>query len=163
MTTNRMGLEQEGRLSDERLNELIDEILGFQSRIEASDSNNWHKKTSEVLSVLRELLERRGGSKNPVHQMRLLDGSPDEFTWVEVTETKFNTQLKDESQWDKRILYAAPPIPVVTVPVPDKMIIPDVMRLTMGSCAVGAAVVIAKVEGWNACRAEMLKSVTNEP
>jgi hypothetical protein len=41
----------------------------------------------------------------PVYQMRLLDGSLEQFRWAEVTEEEFNTELKNPDEWEKRVLY----------------------------------------------------------
>lgn len=41
-----------------------------------------------------------------VYQMRLLDGSAEQSEWVEVSEVEFHTPLNNDSQWERRILYA---------------------------------------------------------
>ncbi|AEZ66235.1 hypothetical protein EXT67_20630 [Pectobacterium atrosepticum] len=58
------------------------------------------------LSDCQALIEGMGNA--PVYQMRLLDGSPEETIWVEVSKEEFNTPLKNPSEWEKRILYTAP-------------------------------------------------------
>lgn len=61
-----------------------------------------------VLADCLALIEGEGN--DPVYQMRLLDGSPEETVWVEVSKEEFNTPLKNPSEWEKRILYTAPPL-----------------------------------------------------
>lgn len=69
----------------------------------------------ETLEMARMLLA--GMDSEPVYQMRLLDGTPEETIWVEASKDEFNTPLKNPSEWERRTLYAAPPAPVA---VPDE-------------------------------------------
>lgn len=64
---------------------------------------NMTMSPDEVLLITNELLAIREAV--PVYQMRLLDGSPDQYIWVEVTHEEFNTPLKNLDEWEKRILY----------------------------------------------------------
>ncbi|AVJ17179.1 hypothetical protein CLM71_08560 [Serratia sp. MYb239] len=47
----------------------------------------------------------------PVYQMRILDGSQEQYTWAEVTHDEFNTPLKNLEGWEKRVLFTVPPAP----------------------------------------------------
>ncbi len=69
----------------------------------------------EAWQESREFLANR--EAQPVYQMRLLDGTPEQHTWVEVTHEEFNLPLKNPDEWSKRVLFTAPPAPAGEVVV----------------------------------------------
>lgn len=80
----------------------------------------------EAEAIARELLAAREAV--PVYQMRLLDGSPEQHTWAEVTYDEFNTPLKNPDEWEKRVLYTAPPATAVTTELLEAM--EEVIRIS---------------------------------
>ncbi|WP_442801386.1 hypothetical protein [Serratia rubidaea] len=96
---------------------------------------------SEILDALNAAAAREAV---PVYQMRLLDGSQEQYTWAEVTHEEFNTPLKNPDEWEKRVLFTSPPAPAVPEDSPYPSTVPG-----------GAHLANAWSEGWNACRAAM--------
>lgn len=142
MTTNRMGLEQEGRLGDERLQQVIDGDILF---------------TDEQREMARELLAYRVASGEPAAWIVHARGG-DQLT----IDGDYVANAEGMGSIHSTPLFAAPPIQAVTVPdaiEPDYDVIKRILPTSNPdeyACCIAA-------DMWNACRAAMLKSVTNEP
>ena len=138
MTTNRMGIEQSA-LSDERLELFISQPL----------DNGLTR--GEQMELVREALACRKASKEPVawtDEVELRGVEKDGCGYL----FKANPITPHADPRRVIMLYAAPPLQAVTVP--DKATWRDA---PLNSENVDWAA------GWNACRALILKSVTNEP
>jgi hypothetical protein len=135
MTTNRMGLEQ--TLSDGELTVITD-----------TD----HVQCGDAAAMARELLAYRKASEEAVAWRYFQETPKDGGYWV----------LNDERPHRSGVepLYAAPPLQAVTVP--DEMTIRDACKFVQDMRIFDDVSVIV-MRTWNACRAAMLKSVTNEP
>lgn len=138
MTTNRMGLEQ--TLSDERMEDLAKGQYFFACGA-----------YEEAQSMARELLAYRKAV--PV---------ADVVAW-----NKPGEERKCDIRWRRfdvspGPLFETPPLQAVTVPdaiEPDYDVIKGILPTSNPdeyACCIAA-------DMWNACRAAMLKSVTNEP
>lgn len=167
MTTNRMGLEQESRLSDEMLNE----IAVFASNMVIPPSHQ------QIESMARELMAYRKASKEPVAfslRFRNIDGVLNRHIntnttfsdrekaekygigWRYITQEDGSIKWTRDTSQDPEIvpLYAATPLQVVTVP--DEIVIDGNASFGMNGDMQNKSYGI----GWNACRAAMLKGTT---
>lgn len=162
MTTNRMGLEQ-STLSDERLELLITSLIMSTAVAQQTQSFAPSFATQNELQVaaLRELLAYRKESKELVKvnidmamafHHALSDGG---IGGDDLEEIMIGLRAALAN-------YAGPPIQAVTVPdaiEPDYDVIKGILPTSNPdeyACCIAA-------DMWNACRAAMLKSVTNEP
>jgi len=140
MTTNRMGLEQ--TLSDGELTVITD-----------TD----HVQRGDAAAMARELLAYRKAGSEPVAYIDDL-----ELNRIKGGDSGvIRTPIYGPGYQDAYIpLYAAPPPQAVTVP--DEMTIRDACKFVQDMRIFDDVSVIV-MRTWNACRAAMLKSVTNEP
>lgn len=155
MTTNRMGLEQEGRLSDDELVEII------------SGSVEGCNPTTQEISMARELLAYREASKKPVGYALTQVGTGAIYN---THQSKQNAEMyrdlihqsDDSLTLNVTPLYAAPPVQAVTVPMKDHQIREWVNELR--DIAVkyhGTQQLRERIA--RSVRSVMLKSVTDEP
>ncbi|EOV9596849.1 hypothetical protein ACN5PR_002311 [Cronobacter dublinensis] len=100
-------------ISNEKIQWLHDAATEF-----ASTGMKMTMNPDEVLQLTTPLLALRKEREAavPVYQMRLIDGTEDQTIWVEVSNEEFNTPLKNPDEWERRILYTAPPAQPVAVP-----------------------------------------------
>jgi len=134
MTTNRMGLEQ--TLSDGELTVITD-----------TD----HVQCGDAAAMARELLAYRKAGSEPIYQLK-------DWHWYDAERHIYDEVTSDGGEG--RIVYAVPPLQAVTVP--DEMTIRDACKFVQDMRIFDDVSVIV-MRTWNACRAAMLKSVTNEP
>lgn len=135
MTTNRMGLEQ-STLSDGELTVITD-----------TD----HVQCGDAAAMARELLAYRKASREPV---------ADVIAWSHPTEERTCDIRWRRFDVEPGSLFTAPPLRAVTVP--DEMTIRDACKFVQDMRIFDDVSVIV-MRTWNACRAAMTKSVTNEP
>lgn len=98
-------------LTTERLKELLEELKSWQYGYDPVDDKEQFDMLATAEWAVIELLANR--EAQPVYQMRLLDGTPEQHTWVEVTHEEFNLPLKNPDEWSKRVLFTAPPAPAI--------------------------------------------------
>lgn len=179
MTTNRMGLEQV--LSNADLNailtaaeEVISAIAGENEEVHPDNStkmcalwddlNDRHAPPAVVKSIVLELLARREASKEPLMYTVTFDGQIEEIggdcqSFKREDCQQYIEWLCDEDNQDGYAvtpLFSATPLQDMTVPTFDEWI------KSTGDNPLGW-VRDAMRESYDACRAAMLKSVTNEP
>jgi hypothetical protein len=65
--------------------------------------------TGATIRKLIDMVRAHNREAQPVYQMRLIDGSPEQNRWVEVTHEEFNLPLKNPDEWSKRVLSISPP------------------------------------------------------
>jgi hypothetical protein len=143
MNTNRMGLEQ-STLSDGEL-------------IVITDTD--HVQCGDAAAMARELLAYRKASSEPVawtDEVELRSVEKDGCGYL----FKANPITPHADPRRVIMLYAAAPPQAATVP--DEMTIRDACKFVQDMRIFDDVSVIV-MRTWNACRAAMLKSVTNEP
>ena len=184
MTTNRTGLEH--TLSDADLiaiasaaEEVISAIAGENEDAHPDNStkmcalwddlNDRHAPPAVVKAVVLELLARREASKEPLMYTVTFDGQIEEIggdcqSFKREDCQQYIEWLCDEDNQDGYAvtpLFSAPPLQAVTVP--DGVEIDDIIKVVDVKYSLSNTGVTGYRDGWNACRAAMLKNVTNEP
>lgn len=119
-----------------------------------SDKYIYHLRADEVEAMTRALLAEH--EQEPVYQVMLLDGSPEQNEWVEVRECDFHTPVKNQEEWKKRILYTHP-APSIPAAVPEEAT-PATIDMMARKFKWGAAECIAAIRSWNACRDAMIQA-----
>ncbi|ECH9725794.1 hypothetical protein IW64_20930 [Salmonella enterica subsp. enterica serovar Schwarzengrund] len=127
------------KLTDEKIKARINAIEDRRSASRDFWDGDWDYPEDIELLALREVLERRKASKEPVRYLNKFSGTC-------VTLEQQPNAADDVAVYIP--LYAAPPAPVV----PEEMPMPNALSMY----AVDAVTAIAEVRGWNACRAAML-------
>ncbi|EDN8428111.1 hypothetical protein AHX99_002416 [Salmonella enterica subsp. enterica] len=127
------------KLTDEKIKIRINEIEDRRSASRDFWDGDYEYPEDIELLALREVLERRKASKEPVRYLNKFSGTC-------VTLEQQPNAADDVAVYIP--LYAAPPAPVV----PEEMPMPYALSMY----AVDAVTAIAEVRGWNACRAAML-------
>ncbi|EAA1526431.1 hypothetical protein YT61_004768 [Salmonella enterica subsp. enterica] len=127
------------KLTDEKIKIRINEIEDRRSASRDFWDGDYEYPEDIELLALREVLERRKASKEPVRYLNKFSGTC-------VTLEQQPNAADDVAVYIP--LYAAPPAPVV----PEEMPMPNALSMY----AVDAVTAIAEVRGWNACRAAML-------
>ncbi|ECH9215986.1 hypothetical protein AAM29_17915 [Salmonella enterica subsp. enterica] len=127
------------KLTDEKIKIRINEIEDRRSASRDFWDGDYEYPEDIELLALREVLERRKASKEPVRYLNKFSGTC-------VTLEQQPNAADDVAVYIP--LYAAPPAPVV----PEEMPMPNALSMY----AVDAVTAIAEVRDWNACRAAML-------
>lgn len=146
----------------EKLNELAyraERYLLTKSESQPEQINVSCKTILAIAEAFRALEKRAEAAEaqlicNVIYQVRLLDGEENCSEWVEVTEEEFNTPTTEKyGKWEHRKLFTRP------APAADLAeLVPDEMTPKQASRSYGGEVVGYR-DGWNACRAAILRKI----
>ena len=132
-----------GPLTAERIKRVIEAL---EISLKYSNGSSMDHVLADAVKGLRELREVR--KARPIHQVMYGE------LWRDITEEQYHDHAIHESPI--RIVYAAPPAPVV----PDAYIRDERQRMMLnGKCEPK----IGFAAGWNACRAAMLQAGNSPP